>query len=62
VSIAIRDADGGTVWTLAAQATSGVNRAEWDVRSGEGKEARPGVYRVEISAQGRFQFIFTERI
>lgn len=53
VAVTIRDAVGETVRTLTMSGLRGVNRAEWDMRRDNGIDARPGVYRVEVTAGGR---------
>ncbi len=50
VSIAIRDAQGATVRSLAAGGAPGVNAVTWDARADNGADARPGVYHVEVRA------------
>ncbi len=53
VSIAIRNANGETAHTLTVRAAAGLNRTDWDVRLSDGHDAKPGVYRVEVSSEGR---------
>ena len=53
VAITIRDAVGETVRTLTVHGLRGVNRAEWDVRRDNGRDAGPGVHRVEVTAGDR---------
>jgi hypothetical protein len=53
VAITIRDAVGETVRTLTVHGLRGVNRAEWDVRRDNGRDAGPGVHLVEVTAGDR---------
>jgi flagellar hook assembly protein FlgD len=53
VKVAIRDADNRVVRTMSARGAAGVNRVEWDIRRDHGRDAPPGVYRVEVTAGAR---------
>jgi flagellar hook assembly protein FlgD len=53
VAITIRDAVGNTVRTLTVPGLRGLNRAEWDVRGDNGRDAGPGAYLVEVTAGSR---------
>jgi len=53
VRIAISDADNRVVRTMTARGASGVNRLEWDIRRDDGRDASPGVYRVQVTAGER---------
>jgi len=53
VKAAIVDAEGRAVRALAVKGTAGVNRLEWDLRRDDGRDAPPGVYRVEVAAGTR---------
>jgi photosystem II stability/assembly factor-like uncharacterized protein len=53
VAITIQNATGETVRTLTMAAVAGVNRADWDIRRDNGRDAPPGVYRIAVSAGGR---------
>jgi flagellar hook assembly protein FlgD len=56
VKAAIVDAEGRAVRALAVKGTAGVNRLEWDLRRDDGRDAPPGVYRVEVAAGARKAF------
>jgi photosystem II stability/assembly factor-like uncharacterized protein len=54
LTITIRNATGEVARTLAvAAAAPGLNRADWDIRRDDGTDAPPGIYRVEVTANGR---------
>jgi hypothetical protein len=53
VKVAISDADNRVVRTTSARGAAGVNRVEWDIRRDDGRDAPPGVYRVEVTAGTR---------
>jgi flagellar hook assembly protein FlgD len=38
---------------MSVQGAAGVNRFEWDVRRDDGRDAPPGVYRVDVTAGSR---------
>jgi photosystem II stability/assembly factor-like uncharacterized protein len=53
LKVAISDAEGRPVRTLDARGDAGVNRVVWDIRRDNGRDAPPGVYRVEVTAGAR---------
>jgi flagellar hook assembly protein FlgD len=53
VRVAISDADNRAVRTMTARGAGGVNRVEWDIRRDDGRDAPPGVYRVDVTAAER---------
>jgi len=53
LQVAISGADNRAVRTITAQGATGVNRVEWDIRRDDGRDAPPGVYRVEVTAGAR---------
>jgi hypothetical protein len=53
VQVAISDADNRPVRTISARGVAGVNRLEWDIRRDDGRDAPPGVYRVDVTAGTR---------
>jgi flagellar hook assembly protein FlgD len=53
VQVSIRDAEDRPVRTMSVRGAAGVNRLEWDIRRDDGRDAPPGVYRVEVTAGGR---------
>jgi flagellar hook assembly protein FlgD len=38
---------------MAMRGAAGVNRVEWDIRRDDGRDAPPGVYRVDVTAGAR---------
>jgi len=48
VQVFIRDSQGQAVRTLTGTAVVGVNVIEWDARNEEERDARPGMYQVEV--------------
>jgi photosystem II stability/assembly factor-like uncharacterized protein len=53
MKVVIRDADDHPVRTMSARGSVGVNRVEWDTRRDDGRDAPPGVYRIEVTAGTR---------
>jgi hypothetical protein len=53
VQVLIRDAEDRPVRTMSVRGGAGVNRVEWDIRRDDGRDATPGVYRIEVTAGGR---------
>ena len=53
VQVAISDADNRPVRTMSARGAAGVNRLEWDIRRDDGRDAPPGVYRVDVTTGAR---------
>jgi hypothetical protein len=41
------------VRTISAPGAAGVNRIEWNIRRDDGRDAPPGVYRVDVTAGRR---------
>lgn len=53
LSATIIDAQGNLVRTLPVRGAAGVNRVVWDIRRDDGRDAPPGVYRIEVTAGSR---------
>jgi hypothetical protein len=53
VEVAISDAEHRSVRTMAMRGAAGVNRVEWDIRRDDGRDAPPGIYRVDVTAGAR---------
>ena len=53
MQVSIRDAEDRPVRTISVRGAAGVNRLEWDLRRDDGRDAPPGVYRVDVTAGAR---------
>ena len=53
VKVAISDVDTRAVRTMSVRGAAGLNRVEWDIRRDDGRDAPPGVYRVDVTAGAR---------
>ena len=52
VTVVVRDTDGTAVRTIATRGVAGLNVVTWDAKDDDGRDAGPGIYRVDVQTAG----------